>query len=71
MTFEMAAARYTPKKAQSRSTSLLPVNAKRLLPVKWQPARHSRRKYSPIFFVAMAVSIVCSISFFYVLSLAI
>ena len=42
-----------------------------MLPVKWQPALRLRQNYSPKFFLAMAVSIVSSISFLWVLLLVI
>lgn len=71
MTFNAAMPRFTPKKAPSRSGSLLPVKSRRLLPVKWQPGRRLRQKYSPRFFLAMAVSIISSISFLWVLFLVI
>ncbi len=55
--------RFKPKKSQSSSRSLLPVKARRV-----QPGRH---KYSPKFFLAMAVSIISSIGFLRVLFLVI
>ena len=63
MTYEAAFPRFTPRKSKKRSGALLPV--------KWQPSLSLRQKYSPRFFLAMAVSIVSSISFLWVLLLAI
>ena len=71
MTFEAAFPRFTPKKSRSRSGAQLPVKSRLMLPVKWQPSQLLREKYSPRFFLAMAVSIVSSISFLWVLLLAI
>ena len=71
MTFNAAVPRFTPKTVPSRSKSMLPAKSKSFLPVKWQPGRRLRHKYSPRFFLAMAVSIVSSISFLWVLFLVI
>ncbi len=71
MTFDVAVPRSSPKKATSRSRSFLPVKARMFLPVKWQPVRRLRQKYGPRFFLAMAVSIISSISFLWVLFLVI
>ncbi|MDE0199867.1 MAG: hypothetical protein OXK78_16795 [Caldilineaceae bacterium] len=71
MTYEAAFPRFTPRKSKSRSGALLPVKSRLMLPVKWQPSLRLRQKYSPRFFLAMAVSIVSSISFLWVLLLAI
>lgn len=71
MTYEAAFPRFTPRKSKSRSGKLLPVKSRLMLPVKWQPSQLLREKYSPRFFLAMAVSIVSSISFLWVLLLAI
>ncbi len=71
MTLQAAVPRYTPKKSRNRSGAMLPVKARRLLPVKWQPPLRLPQKYSPRFFLAMAVSIVSSISFLWVLLLVI
>lgn len=71
MTFNAAVPRFTPKKAPSRSRSLLPVKSRSFLPVKWQPGLRLRHKYSPRFFLAMALSIISSISFLWVLFLVI
>lgn len=50
---------------------MVPVKARKMLPVKWQPSLFLGKKYSPRFFLAMAVSIVSSISFLWVLLLVI
>ena len=50
---------------------MVPVKSRRMLPVKWQPSLILGKKYSPRFFLAMAVSIVSSISFLWVLLLVI
>ncbi len=71
MTFEAAVPRYSPKRAAGRSGSLLPVKARKFLPVKWQPIRRMRQHFGPRFFLAMTVSIISSISFFWVLFLVI
>lgn len=71
MTYEAAFPRFTPKKSRSRSGPQLPVRSRLMLPVKWQPSLHLGKKYSPRFFLAMAVSIVSSISFLWVLLLVI
>ncbi len=71
MTYEAAFPRFTPKKSRSRSGALLPVKSRSMLPVKWQPSLRLRQNYSPKFFLAMAVSIVSSISFLWVLLLVI
>ncbi|MDE0076424.1 MAG: hypothetical protein OXI52_01455 [Caldilineaceae bacterium] len=71
MTYEAAFPRFTPRKGKKRSGALLPVRSRLMLPVKWQPSLNLRQKYSPRFFLAMAVSIVSSISFLWVLLLAI
>jgi len=42
-----------------------------MLPVKWQPVRRLRQKYSQKFFLAMALSVISSISFLWVLLLVI
>lgn len=71
MTLQAAVPRYTPKRSRSRSGRMLPVKARRFLPVKWQPQIGFPPKYSPRFFLAMALSIVSSISFLWVLLLVI
>ena len=71
MTYEAAFPRFTAKKSRRRSGALLPVKSRLMLPVKWQPSQLLREKYSGRFFLAMAVSIVSSISFLWVLLLAI
>ena len=71
MTFEAAAPRYSPKRSAGRGGSLLPVKARKFLPVKWQPIRRIRQHFGPRFFLAMAVSIISSISFLWVLFLVI
>lgn len=71
MTFQAAVPRFTPSKTRTRSRSLVPVKSRLMLPVKWQPARVLRQKFSFRFFLAMAVSVISSISFLWVLLLAI
>lgn len=71
MTFQAAVPRYTPRKSRSRSGSLVPVKSRMMLPVKWQPVRRLRQKYSQKFFIAMALSVISSISFLWVLLLVI
>ena len=71
MTYEAAFPRFTPRKSKRRSGALVPVKSKMMLPVKWQPPLILGKKYSPRFFLAMAVSIVSSISFLWVLLLVI
>ena len=71
MTFQAAVPRYTPTKSRSRSGSLVPVKSRLFLPAKWQPVRRLRQKFSPKFFLAMAVSVISSISFLWVLLLVI
>ena len=72
MTFNAVVPRYTPRKSQSRSSILLPIKSRKLLPVKSLPGRFfSRPKFSPKCFLAMAVSIISSISFLWVLFLVI
>ncbi len=71
MTYEAAFPRFTPRKSKSRSGALVPVKSRKMLPVKWQPPLFLGKKYSPRFFLAMAVSIVSSISFLWVLLLVI
>ena len=71
MTFQAAVPRYTPSKRRSRSGSLVPVRSRLMLPVKWQPVRRLRQKYSQKFFLAMALSVISSISFLWVLLLVI
>ncbi len=71
MTFQAVVPRYTPSKRRSRSGSLVPVRSRLMLPVKWQPVRRLRQKYSQKFFLAMALSVISSISFLWVLLLVI
>ena len=71
MTFQAVVPRYTPRKSRSRSGSLVPVKSRMMLPVKWQPVRRLRQKYSQKFFLAMALSVISSISFLWVLLLVI
>ena len=71
MTFQAAVPRYTPRKSRSHSGSLVPVKSRMMLPVKWQPVRRLRQKYSQKFFLAMALSVISSISFLWVLLLVI
>ncbi len=71
MTYEAAFPRFSPRKSRSRSSKQLPVRSRLMLPVKWQPSQILGQKYSARFFLAMAVSIVSSISFLWVLLLAI
>ncbi|MXY92391.1 MAG: hypothetical protein F4Y42_02975 [Caldilineaceae bacterium SB0664_bin_27] len=71
MTYEAAFPRFSPRKSRSRSRAIVPAKARMLLPVKWQPSVILGKKYNPRFFLAMAVSIVSSISFLWVLLLVI
>ena len=71
MTFNAAVPRFSSKRAPTRSRSQLPAKSRTFLPVKWQPVQRLRQKFSPKFFLAMAVSVVSSISFLWVLFLVI
>lgn len=71
MTYQITVPRFNSARRQSRSKSLATFRARALLPVKWQPAKALKVDYSPRFLLAMAVSILSSISFFWVLFLVI